>query len=122
MIQSESIINVSDNTGVKKVLCIRVLGGSKKRIANLGDIIICSARDTISTSKIKKGSVVRAVLVRVNIKIGRRDGTYVKFDENSVVLINKENEPIGTRIFGPVAREIKSLNFSKIVSLAQEII
>lgn len=122
MIQPESIVEVSDNTGVKKVLCIKVLGGSRKRYANIGDIIVCSVRDAISISKIKKGSIVKAVLIRSCRKIRRTDGSYIKFDSNSVVLINKDNEPIGTRIFGPVARELKFKKFSKIISLAQEVI
>lgn len=122
MIQVQTILNVADNTGVKKVICIKVLGGSKKRYAYIGDKIICSVREIIPTSKIKKGTVVKAVVVRVKKETGRKDGSYIRFDDNSVVLIGKNNDPIGTRVFGLIARELREKKFMKIVSLAQEIL
>jgi large subunit ribosomal protein L14 len=122
MIQTQSVLNVADNSGARKVMCIKVLGGSHRRYASIGDIIVCSVKESAPTSKVKKGSVVRAVVVRTAKEVARPDGTYIRFDENGAVLINKDNEPIGTRIFGPVARELRGKNFMKIVSLAPEVL
>lgn len=122
MIQMRSILNVADNSGAKKVACIEVIGRSNKRYAGLGDTIVVSVKEALPNSKIKKGDVYRAVVVRVNKNTRRQDGSYIRFDENSAVLLNKQNEPVGTRIFGPVARELRSKNFMKIVSLAPEVI
>ncbi|MBW2621352.1 MAG: 50S ribosomal protein L14 [Deltaproteobacteria bacterium] len=122
MIQTETKLNVADNSGAKVVLCIKVLGGSRRRYASLGDVIIVTVKQAIPHSKVKKGDVLRAVVVRTSKEVGRRDGTYIKFDDNSAVLINLQREPIGTRIFGPVARELRGKNFMKIVSLAPEVI
>jgi len=122
MIQVQTILNVSDNTGVKKVICIKVLGGSKRRYAFIGDKVICSVREIIPTSKIKKGTVVKAVIIRTKKETSRKDGSYIRFGDNSVVLIGKNNEPIGTRVFGLVSRELREKKFMKIVSLAQEIL
>lgn len=122
MIQTQSVLSVADNSGARKVMCIKVLGGSHRRYASIGDVIICSVKEAGATSKVKKGSVVRAVVVRTAKEVARPDGTYIRFDENGAVLINKDNEPIGTRIFGPVARELRGKNFMKIVSLAPEVL
>lgn len=122
MIQSSSVLDVADNSGAKKVYCIKVLGGSKRRYASVGDIIVVSVREAIPGSKVKKGEVARAVIVRTAKQIARPDGSWIRFDGNSAVLINKENEPIGTRIFGPVARELRAKRFMKIVSLAPEVL
>jgi large subunit ribosomal protein L14 len=122
MIQPESRLTVADNSGAKQVYCIKVLGGSRRRYASLGDIIVVSVKEALPGSKVKKGDVVKAVVVRTAKEVGRQDGTYIKFDDNSAVLINKDREPIGTRIFGPVARELRSRRFMKIVSLAPEVI
>lgn len=122
MIQMSSILDVADNSGAKKVYCIKVLGGSRRRYASVGDVIIVSIREAIPGSKVKKGDVARAVIVRTSKEIARPDGSFIRFDENSAVLINKENEPIGTRIFGPVARELRAKRFMRIVSLAPEVI
>ncbi len=122
MIQMETILDVADNSGAKKVKCIRVLGASNQRYASLGDIIVASVVDVAPGSKVKKGDVVRAVVVRTRKEVRRPDGTYIRFDTNSAVLINKQNEPIGTRIFGPVARELRAKNFMKIISLAPEVL
>lgn len=122
MIQTQSVLSVADNSGARKVMCIKVLGGSHRRYASIGDVIICSVKESAPTSKVKKGSVVRAVVVRTAKEVARPDGTYIRFDENGAVLINKDNEPIGTRIFGPVARELRGKNFMKIVSLAPEVL
>jgi len=122
MIQTETRLKVADNSGAKAVSCIRVLGGSKKRYASVGDIIVAAVKEAIPNSKVKKGDVVRAVVVRTAKEIGRPDGSYIKFDDNSAVLINQQREPIGTRIFGPVARELRGKNFMKIVSLAPEVV
>jgi large subunit ribosomal protein L14 len=122
MIQSSSVLDVADNSGAKKVYCIKVLGGSKRRYASVGDIIVVSVREAIPGSKVKKGEVARAVIVRTAKQISRPDGSWIRFDGNSAVLINKENEPIGTRIFGPVARELRAKRFMKIVSLAPEVL
>ncbi len=122
MIQMSSVLDVADNSGAKKVYCIKVLGGSKRRYASVGDIIVVSIREAIPNSKVKKGDVARAVIVRTAKQISRPDGSLIRFDGNSAVLINKENEPIGTRIFGPVARELRAKRFMKIVSLAPEVL
>ncbi len=122
MIQSSSVLDVADNSGAKKLYCIKVLGGSRRRYASVGDIIVVSVREAIPGSKVKKGEVARAVIVRTAKEIARSDGSFIRFDENSAVLINKENEPIGTRIFGPVARELRAKRFMRIVSLAPEVL
>lgn len=122
MIQSESVLDVADNSGAKKVSCIKVLGGSRRRYAGLGDVIVVSIKEALPTAKVKKGDVARAVIVRTKREHGRTDGSYIKFDSNSAVLINAQKEPIGTRIFGPVARELRAKRFMKIVSLAPEVI
>lgn len=122
MIQTQSVLSVADNSGARKVMCIKVLGGSHRRYASIGDVIVCSVKESAPTSKVKKGSVVRAVVVRTAKEVARPDGTYIRFDENGAVLINKDNEPIGTRVFGPVARELRGKNFMKIVSLAPEVL
>lgn len=122
MIQSSSVLDVADNSGAKKVYCIKVLGGSKRRYATVGDIIVVSIREAMPGSKVKKGDVARAVIVRTAKEIARTDGSFIRFDGNSAVLINKENEPIGTRIFGPVARELRAKRFMRIVSLAPEVL
>ena len=122
MIQMTSVLDVADNSGAKKVFCIKVLGGSRRRYAAIGDVIIVSIREAIPGAKVKKGEVARAVIVRTKRELARSDGSYIKFDGNSAVLINKENEPIGTRIFGPVARELRAKKFMKIISLAPEVL
>ncbi len=122
MIQVESKLDVADNSGAKKVACIKVLGGSRRRYASVGDIIKVSVKEAMPHSKVKKGEVLRAVIVRTKKEVGRPDGSYIKFDNNSAVLLNNQNEPIGTRIFGPVARELRQKNFMKIVSLAPEVL
>ena len=122
MIQVQSTLDVADNSGAKKVACIKVLGGSKMRYARIGDIIVVSVKDAMPHSKVKKGDVYKAVIVRTKKEIGRADGSYIRFDNNSAVLLNKNLEPIGTRIFGPVARELRAKNFMKIVSLAPEVL
>jgi len=122
MIQVESILEVADNSGAKKVLCIKVLGGSKRKYASVGDIITVSVREAIPNSKIKKGTVTQAVIVRVAKEIRRADGSYVRFDNNAAVLVDAQKEPVGTRIFGPVARELRAKRFMRIVSLAPEVL
>jgi len=122
MIQTETRLSVADNSGAKSLLCIKVLGGSKRRYASIGDIIVVSVKEAIPNSKVKKGSVMKAVVVRTSKEIRRPDGSYIKFDDNSAVLINQNNEPIGTRIFGPVARELRAKRFMKIISLAPEVL
>ncbi len=122
MIQVRTRIEVADNSGAKRLGCIRVLGGSKKRYGTVGDIVVASVKEVIPNSKVKKGEVVKAVIVRTKKEIRRSDGSYVKFDDNSAVLINQYNEPIGTRIFGPVARELRAKRFMKIISLAPEVV
>jgi large subunit ribosomal protein L14 len=122
MIQMRTMLDVADNSGARKVGCIKVLGSSKRKYASLGDVIVVSVKDAIPNAKIKKGDVVKAVIVRTKKGIKRPDGTYIKFDDNSAVLINQQNEPIGTRIFGPVARELRAKKFMKIISLAPEVI
>jgi len=122
MIQMESVLDVADNSGAKRVRCIKVLGGSKRKYATVGDIIVVSIKDAAPNGKVKKGQVARAVIVRTRKEVRRRDGSYIRFDDNSAVLINKENEPVGSRIFGPVARELRAKKFMKIVSLAPEVL
>src|ERR1044071_1783778 len=122
MIQMTSVLDVADNSGAKKVFCIKVLGGSRRRYASIGNVVIVSIREAIPGAKVKKGEVARAVVVRTAKEISRTDGSYIRFDGNSAVLINKEGEPIGTRIFGPVARELRAKRFMKIVSLAPEVL
>ena len=122
MIQTETQLDVADNSGAKRVSCIKVLGGSRRRYAGLGDVIVVSIKEALPTARVKKGEVARAVVVRTKRGYQRADGTYIKFDTNSAVLITKENEPIGTRIFGPVARELRGKRFMKIVSLAPEVV
>jgi large subunit ribosomal protein L14 len=122
MIQQESRLRVADNTGAKEVLCIRVLGGSKRRYARVGDVIVATVKDAIPNSPVKKGDVVKAVVVRTAKEMRRRDGTYIRFDENAAVILNQNNEPRGTRIFGPVGRELREKRYMKIVSLAPEVL
>jgi large subunit ribosomal protein L14 len=122
MIQTETRLKVADNSGAKEILCIKVLGGTKRRYATVGDIIVVSIKEAMPNSKVKKGDVMRAVVVRTTKEIRRPDGSYIKFDDNSAVLITQQNEPVGTRIFGPVARELRAKNFMKIVSLAPEVL
>ncbi|MDJ0621695.1 MAG: 50S ribosomal protein L14 [Desulfocapsaceae bacterium] len=122
MIQTETILNVADNSGAKKVLCIKVLGGSKKRYATIGDIIVVTVKEAIPHAKVKKGEVMRAVVVRTAKEMKRMDDTWVSFDENAAVILSNTGEPVGTRIFGPVARELRNLGFMKIISLAPEVL
>jgi large subunit ribosomal protein L14 len=122
MIQMQTRLSVADNSGAKRVACIKVLGGSRRRYASIGDIIIVSVKEAIPNSKVKKGDVMKAVVVRTRKEIGRDDGSSLRFDDNAAVLINDAGEPIGTRIFGPVARELRARRFMKIVSLAPEVI
>lgn len=122
MIQMQSRLRVADNSGAREVQCIKVLGGSKRRYASIGDVIVVSVKDALPNSKVKKGDVAKAVIVRTVHKLRRPDGSYIRFDDNSAVLINAQKEPIGTRIFGPVARELRAKQFVKIVSLAPEVI
>lgn len=122
MIQQETILDVADNSGARKVKCIKVLGGTRHRYAGVGDVIVVAVREALPNSKVKKGSIMRAVIVRTVKEIGRNDGSYVRFDNNSAVLVSGKNEPVGTRIFGPVARELRAKNFMKIVSLAPEVL
>jgi len=122
MIQQESFLKVADNTGAKEIKCIRVLGGSKRRYGNIGDIIVASVRKAAPGGSVKKGDVIKAVIVRSAKGVRRADGTYVRFDENAAVLIKEDKNPVGTRIFGPVARELRDKEFMKILSLAPEVI
>ena len=122
MIQMQSILNIADNSGARSVMCIKVLGGSKRRYANVGDIIKVAVREAIPTGKVKKGQVVNALVVRTKKGVRRRDGSLIKFDDNAAVLLNPQNAPIGTRGFGPVTRELRSGNFMKILSLAPEVL
>ena len=122
MIQQQTILNVGDNTGAKKVMCIRVLGGSYRKYANIGDVIVCAVKDASPCGFVKKGDVVRAVVVRTKKGARRKDGSYIKFDENAAVIIKDDMNPRGTRIFGPVARELRDKKFMKIVSLAPEVL
>jgi len=118
----QTILDVADNSGAKKLFCIKVLGGSKRKYASIGDIIVASVKEALPNSKVKKGDVVKAVVVRTAKEIGRPDGSYIRFDGNSAVVINNQREPVGTRIFGPVARELRAKKFMKIISLAPEVL
>jgi len=122
MIQVQSVLDVADNSGARKVFCIKVLGGSKRRYAGVGDVIVVSIRDALPNSKVKKGAVMKAVVVRSKKGIRRPDGSVIRFDTNSAVLIDAQKQPIGTRIFGPVARELRAKKFLKIISLAPEVL
>jgi len=122
MIQVETNLDVADNSGAKRVQCIKVLGGSKRRYASVGDVIVCSVKDAIPRGKVKKGDVVKAVVVRTAKDINRSDGSAIRFDGNAAVLINQQGEPIGTRIFGPVTRELRAKKYMKIISLAPEVL
>lgn len=122
MIQTQTVLTVADNSGAKRVGCIRVLGGTRRRYARVGDIIIVSVKEALPNSKVKKGDVMRAVVVRTTKETPRSDGSYIRFDDNSAVLINAQGEPVGTRIFGPVARELRAKKFMKIISLAPEVL
>jgi len=122
VIQQESELDVADNSGAKRVMCIRVLGGTRRRYAALGDVIVVSIKEALPNAKVKKGDVAKAVVVRTRREYQRPDGSYIKFDTNSAVLINDQREPIGTRIFGPVARELRGKRFMKIISLAPEVV
>ena len=122
MIQQESILQVADNSGARRVGVIRVLGGTRRRYASIGDIIVVSVKDAIPNSRVKKGEVRKAVVVRTRRQVGRPDGSYIRFDDNAAVLIDNQREPVGTRIFGPVARELRAKRFMKIVSLAPEVL
>ena len=122
MIQMQSRLKVADNSGAKEVMCIKVLGGTRRRTASVGDIIVVSIKDALPNSKVKKGDKAKAVIVRTIHKVRRPDGSYIRFDENSAVLVNNQKEPVGTRIFGPVARELRAKSFVKIISLAPEVL
>ena len=122
MIQQQSELDVADNSGAKRVECIKVLGGSRRRYAGLGDLIVVAVKEALPTAKVKKGDVSKAVIVRTSREYQRADGSYIKFDANSAVLLNAQLEPVGTRIFGPVARELRAKKFMKIVSLAPEVL
>jgi large subunit ribosomal protein L14 len=122
MVQAQMRLDAADNSGAKELYCIKVLGGSRRRYASLGDIIVVSVKEAIPNSKVKKGDVMKAVVVRTKKEVRRIDGTYIRFDTNSAVLINQQREPIGTRIFGPVARELRAKRFMKIISLAPEVL
>jgi large subunit ribosomal protein L14 len=122
MIQMQSNLDVADNSGARRVMCIKVLGGSKRKYASLGDVIVVSVKEAIPNGKVKKGEVARAVIVRTSKEVRRADGSYIRFDSNSAVLIDAKGEPIGTRIFGPVARELRSRQYMKIVALAPEVL
>ncbi|HHW03524.1 MAG TPA: 50S ribosomal protein L14 [Thermoanaerobacterales bacterium] len=122
MIQVQTRLNVADNTGAKELMCIRIMGGSKRKFANVGDIIVASVKNATPDGVVKKGDVVKAVVVRTKKGVGRPDGSYIKFDENAAVIINEDKNPKGTRIFGPVARELREKDFMKIISLAPEVL
>ncbi len=122
MIQSFTRLNVADNTGAKELMCIKVLGGSKRRYATVGDVIVCSVKKALPTGKIKKGQVVKAVVVRTHKEVHRENGSLIRFDDNAAVILDNKREPVGTRIFGPVAREVRYSGFMKIVSLAPEVL
>lgn len=122
MVQTSTVLDVADNSGARRVQCIRVLGGTRRRYASVGDIIVVSIKEAIPNSKVKKGTVMKAVVVRTAKEIGRPEGSYIRFDSNSAVLIDNQREPVGTRIFGPVARELRAKKFMKIISLAPEVI
>ena len=122
MVQMQTRLDVADNSGARSVMCIKVLGGTRRRYAGIGDVIVVSVKDASPNSKVKKGDIMKAVIVRTAKEVNRNDGSYIRFDNNSAVLINNQNEPVGTRIFGPVARELRAKNFMKIISLAPEVI
>jgi len=122
MVQMRTVLDVADNSGARKVMCIKVLGGSRRRYATVGDVIVVEVREAIPNAKVKKGDVAHAVIVRTNKEISRNDGSYIRFDDNSAVLVDAQHEPIGTRIFGPVARELRAKRFLKIISLAPEVL
>ncbi|MEK7689976.1 MAG: 50S ribosomal protein L14 [Bdellovibrionota bacterium] len=122
MIQMRTMLDVADNSGARAVMCIKVLGGSRRKYATLGDVIVVSIKEAVPNAKVKKGEIVKAVIVRTRKEVNRGDGTLIRFDTNSAVLINAQNEPIGTRIFGPVARELRAKAFTKIISLAPEVL
>ncbi len=122
MIQQQSVLNSADNTGAKKLMCIKVLGGTRRRYAYIGDIIVVSVKEAIPDGKVKKGEVKKGVIVRTRKELRRPDGSYISFDENSIVLVDNAGEPLGTRIFGPVARELRAKKFMKIISLAPEVL
>lgn len=122
MIQVESTLDVADNSGARKILCIKVLGGSKRRYAGVGDVIVVSVKDAIPRSRVKKGDIMRAVVVRTAQAVRRSDGSVIRFDNNAAVLVNKNGEPVGTRVFGPVVRELRARQYMKIISLAPEVL
>ena len=122
MIQVQTVLSVADNSGAKEVMCVKVLGGSRKRYARVGDEIVCSVQKASADSNVKKGSVVKAVIVRTRSQIRREDGTSIRFDDNAAILVDKDRNPVGTRVFGPVARELRDLNYMKIISLAPEVV
>lgn len=122
MIQMTTRLDVADNSGARSVMCIKVLGGTRRRYATLGDVIVVAVKDAIPSAKVKKGDILKAVIVRTKKEVNRGDGTYIRFDNNAAVLLNAQSEPIGTRIFGPVARELRLRNFMKIISLAPEVL
>jgi large subunit ribosomal protein L14 len=122
MIQQETQVNITDNSGAKRALCIKVLGGSRRRYATVGDIVVVTVKEALPTSNIKNGTVMKAVVVRTRKEIRRRDGSYIRFDDNAVVLVNEAGEPVATRVFGPVARELREKKFNRIVSLAPEVL
>ena len=122
MIQTQTVLDVADNSGARKVMCIKVLGGSRRKYATIGDVIVVSIKEAIPNAKVKKGEVAKAVIVRTSKEVPRPDGSYIRFDNNSAVLIDNQHEPIGTRIFGPVARELRAKRFLKIISLAPEVL
>ena len=122
MIREYSILNLADNTGAKRVMCFRVLGGTRRKFASIGDVIVCTVKDAAPNGQLKKGQVVRAVVVRTKKPVRRKDGSYIKFDDNAAVIIDEQKEPSGTRIFGPVARELREKQYMKIISLASEVL
>ncbi|MBN1945016.1 MAG: 50S ribosomal protein L14 [Bradymonadales bacterium] len=122
MIQMQTFLSVADNSGAKKIQCIKVLGGTRRKYATIGDIIVAAVKEALPNSKVKKGEVHRAVIVRTAKEIGRSDGSYIRFGENAAVLINQQGQPIGTRVFGPVARELRAKQFMRIISLAPEVL
>ena len=122
MIQNQSRLNVADNSGAKELMCIKVLGGSKRRYAGVGDIIVCSVKKTIPNSNVKKGSVIKAVIVRTKKPIQRKSGVVLRFDDNSAIIVNNDKNPVGTRVFGPIARELRDKGFNKIISLAPTVL
>ena len=122
MIQEYSILNVADNTGARRIMCFRILGGTRRKFASIGDIVVCSVKDATPQGQLKKGQIVRAVIVRTKKPVRRKDGSYIKFDDNAAVIIDTMKEPTGTRIFGPVARELREKQYMKIISLASEVL